>query len=66
MIENKNAKKIRRFRRYLRRTYKNKLCAIILFGIGIASTFIDGNITFLVFASLLALALFFAKEDWIY
>lgn len=62
MMNKKNAKRIKR---YFRRTLKNKLCAIILFVTGVASTFIDGNITFLVFATLFAIPLFFARENWI-
>lgn len=55
-----------KFERYIRRTLKNKLCAIALLGIGVLSTIPDGDATFLVLISFIAIPLFFTKENWTY
>lgn len=52
-------------KRYFRRTYKNKLCAIAMIIIGIIATNIDNDATVLVFTLLFGLPLFFAKRNHI-
>jgi len=58
-----------RFIRYMKRTYKNKLCAIGLFLAGFASIFIDKidglyyDATGCVVLWLIAIPLFFMKDD---
>lgn len=66
MVKVKNDEKLKKFKRYIRRTSRNKICSGILFATGMASRYIDGDVTFFVFATLLSIALFFAKENWIY
>lgn len=53
------------FVKYIRRTYKNKLCAIALLTIGIFSTYILKDATLLLFVSTMFIPLLFAKENWI-
>lgn len=57
---------IRRFVRYMRRTYKNKIIASLLLSIGWISTLIDNDGTFLLMVAMFAIPLFFAKRNWIY
>lgn len=48
-------------------TLKNKLYALMLFGVGVTSAIVlDGNLTFCVLTSFFAIALFLAKKNWIY
>lgn len=49
----------------LRRTYMNKLCAIALLICGTVPVMIDGDGTFLLFAGIIAIYMFFAKDNWI-
>lgn len=63
MYTNKNEKKAIN---YFRRTFKNKLCAALLFMVGLIALGIDSDATSLVFISCIAVPLFFAKENWIY
>lgn len=54
------------FTRYIRKTYKNKLIAMILLAVGIISTSIsDGDVTFLVFTMMIGLPLFFTRKNYI-
>lgn len=62
----KNNRGIKRFARYIYRTYKNKLCALVLLILGVLTTKIDGEGTVLLFLSMIALPLFFSDENWIY
>lgn len=62
----KNNRGIKRFARYIYRTYKNKLCALVLLILGVLTTKIDGDGTVLLFLSMIALPLFFSDENWIY
>lgn len=56
-----------RFYRNLRRTYKNKLMAILLVIAGIVCAIVaEGDITGSAFLWFLAFALFTAKENWVY
>ena len=52
-------------KRYFRRTYKNKLCALALIIIGVIATNIDNDATVLAFTLLIGLPLFFAKRNHI-
>ena len=54
-----------KFERYIRRTFKNKLCAIVLLGIGALATIPDGDATFFVLILFITIPLFFTKENWI-
>lgn len=55
----------RNLKRYLRRTYKNKIMAVALLTLGIVSVYVTMDATFLAFTGLMALALFFARENYI-
>ena len=59
-------RRIRRFARYLDRTFKNKLYSIILIMLGIIVTKIDGDATFLVLMLMLGIPLFFTAERVVY
>lgn len=48
------------------KTWKNKLSAIAMLGCGYAGVLIGNDATALVFLAMLAVSLFFAKENWIY
>ena len=45
--------------------FKNKLCAIAIILLGVVSNFISCDATFLVFALLFSIPLFFAKKNWV-
>jgi Na+/H+ antiporter NhaD/arsenite permease-like protein len=57
---------IKRFVRNIRRTYKNKLVAIALLACSLAPAILDNDGTALLFISMFAVPLFFAKNNWIY
>ena len=59
-------RRIRWFARYLDRTFKNKLYATILIGLGIIGTKIDGDATFLILMLFFGIPLFFATENVVY
>ena len=52
------------FVRYLYRTRRNKLVAMLLIAIGVLATCVGKDATGLVFLLFLALPMFFSKEDW--
>ena len=53
-----------RFIDYMQRTIENKLYALLMFIVGLISVpVLDGDGTFCLVAILMALALFFAKDD---
>lgn len=54
-----------RFIRYLRRTYRNKIVALVLILLGVLSTMVDGDATALVFMSLIAVPVFFMNKNCI-
>lgn len=64
MVQQTTRSKRRRFR-IKRELLKNKLYALILIGIGWLSIIPERDGTFLVFALMLGLPLFFSKENWI-
>lgn len=45
---------------------KNKLSAIVLLACGYTGVLIENDATALVFFGMIAIPLFFAKENWIY
>ena len=45
---------------------KNKIYAVLLITLGLVSVALDGDATALVFMSMFAVPMFFAKEQWIY
>ena len=51
--------------RHFRRTYKNKICVVVLILIGILSTVISDDATVLVFTLLIGIPLFFVKDNFI-
>lgn len=55
-----------RFARYMARTIKNKLYAIILIMLGVITVKIDGDATFLVLALMGGIPLFFARDRVVY
>jgi hypothetical protein len=61
------SKFIRKFKSYIRRTYKNKLCAIALIAVGLATLYIPDNydIGGLVLMLIIALPLFFTSKKYL-
>lgn len=53
------------FARYRKETYKNKICAFVLFLCGLFPAMIDGDGTALLFLGCISIPLFFAKKNWI-
>lgn len=45
---------------------KNKVYSLLLIGAGVLGIFIDQDATFLVFALLIGVPLFFIKDSWTY
>ena len=60
-----NNKRTRKFARYIRRTYKNKLVVLALLGLGAVGAVITDDGTFLAFVLILFGPLFFAKDNYI-
>lgn len=48
------------------KTWKNKLCAVVLLACGYLGVLIEKDATALVFLAMFAVPLFFAKENWVY
>ena len=48
------------------RTLKNELYAFLLIGCTLPIIFLEGDATATVFISMIAVPMFFAKENWIY
>ena len=65
-MNRKTSKRINRYKRdfvgYMRKTYKNKLVAMTLFAIGIASTYLLNDGTVLAFFLIFGIPLFFTSE----
>ena len=53
------------FGSYIRRTYKNKLCAAALLICGLFSTYVMKEASALLYMSIISIPLFFSKENWI-
>lgn len=61
----KKRKMYKRFKRYIRRTYKNKLCALALIILGLLTVFIEYDATFFIVTLLIGIPLFLEKENQI-
>ena len=59
-------RKRRRFIRYIRRTFANKVCAVSLIAAGSLPAILDGDATALVFALMIGIPMFFSHEQWVY
>lgn len=59
----KKEKDARRFRRYIRRTWKNKVWSVIWLMTGILSVLPEGDATWLVFTIFPSTYLFFARKN---
>lgn len=57
-------RRIYRFKRYMRRTYKNKLCAIVLLMAGMVPVWLDRDGTALLLMLVIAIPLFFSKKNY--
>ena len=53
-----------KFAGYMRKTWKNKISAIVLLLGGMIPVLIDGDGTALLFFSCIAIPMFFAKKNW--
>lgn len=56
----------RRFSKYIRRTAKNKVVALLLIGCGLGTNIASDDATFLVAILICAVPLFFARRNYIY
>lgn len=59
-------RKIRRFWKYMKRTFMNKVIASIIFALGLLSIKLSNDGTFLLFTMFLSIPLFFEKDNQIY
>lgn len=57
--------KVNNFTRYMRKTFKNKVCALVLLIAGMIPVWIDGDGTALLFFGCIAVPMFLAKDNWI-
>lgn len=57
---------IKAFVKYILRTYKNKLAALVMIVAGILVTALTDDATFLIFVTTFGIPLFITKEDWFY
>ena len=48
----------------MKTTIISKLAALVFIALGIAPTFVEGDLTVLIFMASIAIPLFFAKESW--
>ena len=58
-------KEVRKFKYYMRRTYKNKIMATLLITIGFLSAIFIGEASFLLFTLVVGIPLFITKENFI-
>ena len=56
----------RKFARYIRRTAKNKVLALLLLSCGVLTRMATDDATFLLFVSFVAIPLFFARKNYIF
>ena len=56
---------IKAIKKNLRRTYKNKLCTLALIIVGIVPIYLENDATFMTFALLIGIPLFFSKQNHI-
>jgi len=50
---------------FKRELVNNKICALSLILLGVVASYLDSDITFLVFTTIVAIPLFLSKKDWI-
>ena len=62
--ECRKEKAMRGLIRNLSKTYQNKLCAIAMLLMGMLGVVIESDATALIFLALIALPMFFSREDW--
>lgn len=62
---NKLEKYAKKFVRHMFRTYKNKLYALALAGLGLISMLMSDDGTFMVFMMCLSIPMFFSDKNWI-
>ena len=53
-----------KFANYMRKTWKNKIVAIVMILAGLLPVWIDGDATALLLFGCIAIPMFFAKENW--
>lgn len=56
---------IKAIKKNIRRTYKNKLCALALIIVGICPIYLENDATFMILALLFGIPLFFSKQNHI-
>lgn len=66
VIKKTHNKDTNSFKNYMKETKKNKLYALALFALGLFSSYVVKDATFLIFMSLIAIPLFFVKENCIF
>lgn len=54
------------FVKYMIRTYRNKLAALVMIAAGILVARLTDDATFLAFVMMFGIPLFISKENWIY
>ena len=64
-MNSKTEKYIQKVIKYMRTTFMNKLCAIILLMIGLLVCMLTDDATGLVFIACIAVPLFFARKNYI-
>ena len=57
---------IKAFVKYIIRTYRNKLAALVMVAAGVLVAKLTDDATFLVFVMMFGIPLFISKEDWFY
>lgn len=57
---------IKAFVKYILKTYKNKLAALVMIAAGILVAALTDDATFLVFVMTFGIPLFISKENWFY
>lgn len=62
-MKKKNSLK-KRFIRYMRRTWRNKLAAIFIVGVGLFTMFPEYDGTFFLFSLAIGIPLFFDTQSW--
>lgn len=65
-MNKKFVKTARKIARYIKETYVNKLMAMLLLIIGCLPLWIDNDATLLIFMSIFAVPLFFARRNCLY
>lgn len=66
MMSEKTIKRNRKFVRYMKETYVNKLVALLLLVITYIPIVLDHDATVFVFTLMIAVPLFLSKRNWFY